>query len=1171
MKTTLLSVLIAALSFFYCKQTTAQEIFGMTKYGGNYSKGVIFKLDETGSNYEVVYSFKDIKIPSGGLTETAEGVFYGFEGDGIIRFNAGERKFEEVAAFDEQLTGAEGVGRMILASDGLMYGMTVSGGEFDMGTLIKFNPDTEEVSKIIDFDGTNKGSHPKNSLIESSDGLIYGMTSDGGVNDSGTIFSFNPSTGEFNKIFDFIGGGNGSNPQGSLTEASDGMLYGMVPEGGVNDFGFIFQIDPVAQEFTILFEFNGEASGQNPKGSLTRAANGKLYGLTSKGGAYDYGTLFEYDPGVQEFNKKVDFIPSADIGIQHNGMLLAHPNGKLYGLVQDMGHEVNLLYEYDPVSDIFDRLSVGVAGARNSTAHERSMTLSSNGQVYFCISGSIDGIIPIKYLNEYDPAVNDITDYYTISGSKTGNLPYGNLAQGSDGMLYGTTSAGGEYEKGVVFKFNPLTYEYNVVHSFNGENGSTPHAGLIGANNAKLYGMTPEGGEFDKGVLYAIDQPSGAYEKIVDFEGINGQYPSGDLVKAVNGILYGTTSTGGENDDGVLFELNPASETFTKRIDFDGEQVGENPYHNSLVAVPGGNIFGAISPGTTGDNVKLFEFNTQENILNIVVDFDTASTVFSLASLALASDNYLVNLDFKFNLEDCSYTWSGFSGKPLFHLSGRLMQASSGKLYGMSVGLVEPTHSPSIGELFEVDLETGDFRSIEGFSNHNGCIPENASLIQLKEFTAPVAQCKDTALYLDETGQVKLNPEDLDNGSTGDGIELALSKTDFYCDDAGEQNITLTVTDENGNFATCSAVVTVTDTIPPVVECQNIELFLDAGGRAEIDASQIDIGSSDGCGISKIELNVDSFGCQDMGENTVVLTVTDINGNASACNATVTVIDDTTPEIICSPDFSAYLDPYQGIFVVDDEMLTTEATDNCGVDSLVYLVNGEKIFTGTSSVVLELEAGVHTVDREVTDGSENLSGCSTVITIEKRPTSILFLDKKIDYDEQEIQIQAVLIDDLLVEGIEGKTLEFALNEESVTAVTDANGTVTVFLPFDSAQATSDTVSAFMEEDDTYLGSTADAEIITGTHTALPGNILVYPNPFTEQVYFEFTSPETADARIDMFDAAGRLVKTIFNRPVEAGMFYKAEFKAEEGTDGYYIYKLKVGTFHNSGIIVSFHE
>ena len=107
-----------------------------------------------------------------------------------------------------------------------LFGMTTLGGEFNNGVIYK----TDEFGNINiehSFEITPNGCGPYSELFEASNGKMYGTTSKGGNNNSGILFEWNPITNSYNKILDFNGVENGSNPMGTLIQASNGKLYGM--------------------------------------------------------------------------------------------------------------------------------------------------------------------------------------------------------------------------------------------------------------------------------------------------------------------------------------------------------------------------------------------------------------------------------------------------------------------------------------------------------------------------------------------------------------------------------------------------------------------------------------------------------------------------------------------------------------------------------------------------------------------------------------------------------------------------------------------------------------------------------------------------------------------------------------------------------------------------------
>src|SRR5690606_24975979 len=150
---------------------------------------------------------------------------------------------------------------------------------------------------------------------------------------------------------------------------------------------------------------------------------------------------------------------------------------------------------------------------------------------------------------------------------------------------------------------------------------------------------------------------------------------------------------------------------------------------------------------------------------------------------------------------------------------------------------------------------------------------------------------------VDENGTVSITSDMIDNGSAdGCGIaERSLNVDRFECSNVGNNTVVLTVIDNNGNESTAEATVTVEDKVAPVAAAQNITVQLDENGTVSITPDMIDNGSADACGIAELSLNVDRFECSNVGDNTVVLTVTDNNGNVRTTEATVTVEDKVAP------------------------------------------------------------------------------------------------------------------------------------------------------------------------------------------------------------------------------------------------------------------------------------
>ena len=182
-----------------------------------------------------------------------------------------------------------------MADNNKLYGMTSSGGSNDAGVIFEFDPSTCTLIKKVDF---GKDAHnPNGSLFQAFNGKFYGMTSYGGYNDQGVLFEWDlASSTIYQKIL--FTDTNGKYPQGSLIQTDNGMLYGMTAMGGINNSGVLFEFDPVAGHYIKKHDFEENIHSKEGMvfGSLCKAKNGKLYGMTAGGGPGGNGKVFEFEP-----------------------------------------------------------------------------------------------------------------------------------------------------------------------------------------------------------------------------------------------------------------------------------------------------------------------------------------------------------------------------------------------------------------------------------------------------------------------------------------------------------------------------------------------------------------------------------------------------------------------------------------------------------------------------------------------------------------------------------------------------------------------------------------------------------------------------------------------------------------------------------------------------------
>src|SRR5678809_303589 len=111
------------------------------------------------------------------------------------------------------------------------------------------------------------------------------MTDNGGTTNNGVIFSFDLSTSAYAKLLNFDGT-NGRDPGGSLMQATNGKLYGLGTYGGTSNTGVIFSLDPSSSTYSKLKDFGSNEGGSNVSASLTQGSDGMLFGMTNGGGSY---------------------------------------------------------------------------------------------------------------------------------------------------------------------------------------------------------------------------------------------------------------------------------------------------------------------------------------------------------------------------------------------------------------------------------------------------------------------------------------------------------------------------------------------------------------------------------------------------------------------------------------------------------------------------------------------------------------------------------------------------------------------------------------------------------------------------------------------------------------------------------------------------------------------
>ena len=261
--------------------------------------------------------------------------------------------------------------------------------------------------------------------------------------------------------------------------------------------------------------------------------------------------------------------------------------------------------------------------------------------------------------------------------------------------------------------------------------------------------------------------------------------------------------------------------------------------------------------------------------------------------------------------------------------------------------------------------------------------------VTVQDLAAPTISCQDLTIQLDATGNASISHTDIGSGADACGTSsLSLDKTDFSCDEVGENTVTLSATDENNNTGSCQATVTVKDEVAPEMLCQDVSVQLDENGQASITANDINNGSSDACGVANLSIDISSFNCSNIGDNTITLTATDIHGNANNCQATVTVSEEIEPTAICQ-DITVQLDE-NGLANISVSDINNGSSDACGLANLSIDISS----FDCSNI------GENTITLTATDIHGNTSSCQAAVAVidEVAPTAIC-QDATVQLDE----------------------------------------------------------------------------------------------------------------------------------------------------------------------------
>ena len=338
-----------------------------------------------------------------------------------------------------------------------------------------------------------------------------------------------------------------------------GDLFGTTTYGGAYNFGTVFEMVDNGSSFisTTLFSFNN-TDGYGPTCSLLADSSGDLFGTTTGGGASTDGTVFELVKNGSTWSLITLISFNGTDGRDPFSGLIADANGDLFGTTR-------------------------IGGASNDgTVFE----LVKNGSSYSLVT-----LVSFSGTNGANPEAAVIAD--------------------SSGDLFGTTFSGGTSNYGTAFELvkGSSTWTLSTLVSFNYPTGAYPVAGLIMDASGDLFGVTSGGLTYSTVFELAKSGSTYTLNTLATFSGFSS--PSGTLISDSNGDLFGTTIIGGASNNGSVYELlkSGSSYVFSNLLSFSSNNGSEDGPEGGLVTDSNGDFFGTTVSGGTANEGTVFELS----------------------------------------------------------------------------------------------------------------------------------------------------------------------------------------------------------------------------------------------------------------------------------------------------------------------------------------------------------------------------------------------------------------------------------------------------------------------------------------------------------------------------------------------------------------------------------
>ncbi|HEY1654159.1 MAG TPA: choice-of-anchor tandem repeat GloVer-containing protein [Candidatus Tumulicola sp.] len=356
---------------------------------------------------------------------------------------------------------------LALDGQGNLYGTTVVGGTFACGTAFKLSPQAKppwQETVLYNFDCFETGKAPHGGVALDAHGNLAGTTVAGGSGTGpcasdgcGVVFELTNTTETI--LHDFTAGKDGFGPGNPVIFDSAGNLYGTTPDGGVGYQGTVYEISSTAKGWheKIIHAFTGgKDGGVGSLGALLLDGSGNLFGVTELGGAHGNGTVYKLSPASKKLSTLYAFKGTPDAGSPYGG-LTADTSGNLYGTTYYGGaNGLGSVFELSPRArgGYTERVLYSFKGGADGSSSTSTLVFAGSGDLYGTTSAG-GGSCDCGTIFKLDPKSGKERVLHSFGGGSDGAYSYYGLTKGPNGALYGTTVAGGRFNQGAVFEFQP--------------------------------------------------------------------------------------------------------------------------------------------------------------------------------------------------------------------------------------------------------------------------------------------------------------------------------------------------------------------------------------------------------------------------------------------------------------------------------------------------------------------------------------------------------------------------------------------------------------------------------------------------------------------------------------------------------------------------------------------